>query len=85
MSGFYQMDVKPAPTLRACLNVGTLRDIPTGAPVLAEHGRYITNGGHNGSVIVVGPGNSYKSAIIDYDTQIIMFRAHRYSLSLIHI
>lgn len=79
MSGFYQMDVKPAPTLRACLNVGTLRDIPTGAPVLAEHGRYITNGGHNGSVIVVGPGNSYKSAIIDYDTQIIMFRAHRYS------
>ena len=47
MSGFYQMDVKPAPTLRACLNVGTLRDIPTGAPVLAEHGRYITNGGHN--------------------------------------
>lgn len=82
MSGFYQMDVKTSPYLRSYFNVGCLMDIPPGAPVLAEHGRYVCNGGHNGSVIFVGPGNSYKSALADHVNETAMFRAHRYSSGL---
>lgn len=79
IEGFFQMEAKTSPYLRANINIGCLMDILTGAPVLGEHGRYITNGGHNGSVVIVGPGNSYKSAIADYISQICAFRLHRYS------
>lgn len=77
--GFYQMQAKHSPYLRPIVNVGCLMDIPTGSPVKALHGRYVTNGGHNRSVIVVGPGNSYKSALADYISQTAAFRVHRYS------
>ena len=53
ITGFYQMPAKQSPYLRTNINVGCLMDIPTGSPVKAQHGRYITNGGHNGSVIFV--------------------------------
>lgn len=79
IQGFYQINAKTSPYLRANLNIGILMDIPTGAPVIGEHGRYITNGGHNGSVAIVGPGNSYKSAITDYISQVCAFRTHRFS------
>ena len=78
ISGFYQMEAKTSPYLRVNLNIG-LWDIQTGAPVLAEHDRYVTNGGHNGSVIFVGPGNSYKSALADHVNEIAAFRCHRFS------
>lgn len=76
---FYQMKAKSTPYLRVNLNIGSGMDIPTGAPVLAEHGRYVVNGGHNGSIGIVGPGNSYKSAIADHINELCAFRTHRYS------
>lgn len=79
IEGFYQMPAKASPYLRPNLNIGCLMDIPTGAPVLAENDRYLTNGGHNGSIIIVGPGNSYKSAIVDHINETCAFRIHRYS------
>ena len=79
ITGFYQMPAKQSPYLRTNINVGCLMDIPTGSPVKAVHGRYITNGGHNGSVIFVGPGNSYKSALADHVNEVAAFRIHRYA------
>ena len=64
IEGFFQMEAKTSPYLRANINIGCLMDILTGAPVLGEHGRYITNGGHNGSVVIVGPGNSYNPLLL---------------------
>lgn len=79
MSEFFQMPAKQSPYLRVNLNVGCLMDIPTGSPVKAINGQYLTNGGHNGSIIFVGPGNSYKSALADYVNQVAAFRAHHLS------
>lgn len=79
LTNFIQMKAKTVPYIRPYLNVGCLIDIPTGEPVLGEFGRYITNGGLNGSMVFVGPGNSYKSAIADHVVETAMFRAHRFS------
>lgn len=63
---FFQPALKTSPYLRILINIGCRLDVPMGSPVLGTHGAYYTNGGHNGCIVILGPGNSYKSALADH-------------------
>ena len=55
-----------APKIRPQFNVGALVDIPTGRYHRMEDGSHILNGGIGGTTSIVGPGNSFKSEILNY-------------------
>ena len=48
------------------INVGCLFDIPTASFIKGERGETIINGGIDSSTAIIGPGNSFKSAIATY-------------------
>lgn len=48
------------------INVGSCLDIPTGRYYLGKYGEHILNGGLTNVLGVTGPGNSYKSELIEY-------------------
>lgn len=65
--GFFD-DMVTAPKIRPALNIGCLFDIPTGVFVKGIHGEWILNGGDSTTNSLQGPGNSFKSEIINYMT-----------------
>ena len=76
---FFKPVIKTTPYLKILINIGCRLDIPMGSPVLGNHNAYYTNGGHNGCLVVLGPGNSYKSAIADHINNIAAYRISPYS------
>lgn len=59
---------KPAPAVRARLNIGCLFDIPTGTYRLGKHGESILNGGLSPVTGIAGRGNMYKSTLAHFFT-----------------
>lgn len=59
---------KPAPPVRARLNMGCLFDIPTGAYKKGKHGESILNGGLSPITGIGGRGNMYKSTLAHFFT-----------------
>lgn len=59
-------DIPVAPITTPLLNVGALLDIPTGHYIEDEHGMPVLNGGLGPIHSVTGPGNSFKSEILNY-------------------
>ena len=55
---------KPKPVFS--INVETGFDIPTGTWVIGKYGETILNGGANTLTAITGPGNSFKSIIIQH-------------------
>lgn len=64
----YLKGFKPAPALRARLNMGCLFDIPTGAYKKGKHGESILNGGLSPITGIGGRGNMYKSTLAHFFT-----------------
>jgi len=63
--GFFD-SLPQAPKLRPHLNVGSVFDIPTGNYVLGQHGESILNAGVSTVNSIAGPGNTFKSEILNY-------------------
>ena len=55
-----------APKIRPATNIGCLFDIPTGQFIKGIHGEHILNGGNAAINSLQGPGNSFKTEIINY-------------------
>lgn len=63
MAGLFKKHFKPAPEIRALLNIGCLMDIPTGDYFFGSHGESILNGGLAPLTGIGGRGNTYKSTV----------------------
>ena len=59
-------ELPAAPTIRPSLPVGSVFDIPTGQFFKGKDGENILNGGIAGVNSLQGPGNSFKSEILNY-------------------
>ena len=56
----------PAPAVNVLINIGALFDIPTGEFIEGKYGDMILNGGQGLITGIAGPGNFYKSTIMNY-------------------
>lgn len=71
---YQQPNMNQAPKLRPVLNVGAGMDIITGRFIKGAYGESILMGGAPSTIGIIGPPNSYKTALSDYIAQIILAR-----------
>lgn len=69
------------PKIKPSFNLGALFDIPTGAYYKGIHGENVLNGGLPHILSVAGPGNSFKSAIVDHINLVVCDRIPQYTYS----
>lgn len=62
------------PAVAPLINVGACRDIPSGSFKMGRYGEYILNGGMGPFNGTTGPGNTFKTEIIEFDQRQLLRR-----------
>lgn len=82
MSINYFSALPSVPIMRPAFCVGAGMDIPTGTYYIGIHGESILNSGLFHTVSLAGPGNSFKSVIIQYLNLVVADRIEQYTCGI---
>lgn len=80
---FPDTGLEMVPAVAPLINIGACRDVPSGSYKLGFYGEHILNGGMGPFGGVTGPGNTFKTEIIEFDQRQLLRRFEN-SISLIY-